>query len=65
MRMKAFEKPPVAQLLKNSPYYETWGSLPSQKTSTGHCPEPDEYSPYHPNLSRIRFNISVPFAPRT
>jgi hypothetical protein len=34
---------------------ETKGSLPcSQQPSSGPYPEPDESSPYHPNLSRLK-----------
>jgi hypothetical protein len=40
---------------------EPEGSLPcSQEPSTGHCPEPDQSSPYQPILSNIHFNIIHP-----
>jgi hypothetical protein len=44
------EKPSVAQLLKNFPnFMDPEGSLPcSQEPFTGHYPEPDQFSSYHP-----------------
>jgi hypothetical protein len=52
MESSPFEKPQVAELLKNFPTsYETEGLLPwSQASATGPHPESDESFPYHPNL---------------
>jgi hypothetical protein len=40
---------------------ETEGSIPcSQEPSTDSYPEPDQFRPYHPILSKAHFNIIHP-----
>jgi hypothetical protein len=54
------DKPPIAQLLKMLPFYETRRFI-TMFTRTDFYPEPDQSSPYHSILSlRSIFKLSTP-----